>query len=61
MFLEHSRTFMEGIICEKNYQLKVVKYFCKTASTIDFRLASKYGSSQYCQKNSYLKDISPVI
>ena len=30
------------------------------SSIIDFRLGSKYDSCQYCQKSSYLKDISPV-
>ena len=52
---------MVGLFSKKKFVPKSCQLFLQKSSTIYFWLGSKYGSSQYCQRSSHLKDISPVL
>ena len=44
-YLEHSWTSMIELFCKNSWRLKVVNYFRKKSSIIDFRLGFKYASA----------------
>ena len=58
---KHSPTFMMELFSKKKLTAKSRYLFLQRSSIIDFWLGSKYGSCQYCQKSSCLKDIPPVL
>ena len=52
---------MGGLFSKKKFAPKSCQLYLQKTFIIYFWLGSKYGSSEYCQRSSHLKDISPVF